>query len=430
MPALTAPSSRAAARRRAAAPVLTAPAALTALAVLAALLTGCAPGRHPGSARPVGDAAARQLLERRAAAVLHHDKAAFLAGIDPRAQRFRARQTAVFADLAAVPLAAWSYTLVREDAFRLPPAADGTRRTAVEVRLGYRLRGYDTEPVVSTAYLTLSQRAGRWYVAGDDDGAPSGHRTAVQLWDQGPVRVVRGAHSLVLGLGDPAALRGYAADADKAVPRVTHAWGSGWPGKVVVEAPATLDQLAELLGASADGYRDIAAVTTGEQGANAQAPADRVIVNPEAFAGLSAFGRQVVLTHETTHVATRLATTAHTPLWLSEGIADWVAYRDSGRTAPEVAPELAADVRAGRVPAALPSGADFRSTAADLPQAYEGGWLACRLIADQWSPGTLTAFYRAVAEGGTLDTRLDAALGLDRAAFTARWRTYVRQELT
>ncbi|WP_405592559.1 hypothetical protein [Streptomyces sp. NBC_01190] len=406
-------------------------------AVGGALLGGCAPGR-PGppaaaTATTTDSATARALralLDQRAAALLHHDRAAFLAGVDPRAERFRARQTAMFDDLAAVPLAAWSYTLVRTGAFALPAAADGTPREAAEVRLGYRLTGYDTEPVASTAYLTLARRGGHWYVAGDDDGVPSGHRTAVQLWDQGPVHVVRGAHSLVLGLGDPATLRGYAKDADRAVPEVTHAWGTGWPGKVVVEAPATLDQVAALLDARAGDYRDIAAVTTGELGGDARAPADRVIINPAAFAQLSAFGRQVVLTHETTHVATRLATTTPTtPRWLSEGIADWVAYRDSGRTAPEIAPELTADVRAGRVPAALPSDAGFAATATGLAQAYEDGWLACRMIADQWSPGTLTAFYRAMAKGGTVDARLRAAVGLSLPEFTARWRTYVEGEL-
>lgn len=398
--------------------------------MLAVLAGGCSTGSREAPANAT-ETAARQLLGRQAAAVLHHDKAAFLAGIDPRATAFRARQSAMFSNLADVPLAAWSYTVVRTGAFALPDAAsaDGTRRAAVEVRLGYRLRGYDTEPVVSTAYLTLAEHGGRWYVAADSDGAVSGHRTAVQLWDQGAVQVVRGTHSLVLGLGDRAVLRGYADDADQAVPEVTHAWGTGWPGKVVVEAPATLGQLGALLGADPAGYRDIAAVTTGELGANAAAPADRVIVNPEAFADLSAFGRQVVFTHETTHVATRLATGAGTPLWLSEGIADWVAYRDSGRTAPEIAPELTKDVAAGRVPGALPSDADFAATAARLPQAYEGGWLACRMIADQWSPATLTAFYRAVARGGSLDTRLRAAVGLSLPAFTARWRSYVEGEL-
>lgn len=405
-------------------------ASVAALAVVAALASGCTSGPAPAAAAPSADAAVRQVLDERAAAVLHHDRTAFLAGIDPQAARFRAAQQEVFADIAAVPLADWSYALVRTGAFPLPAQADGSRRTAAEVQLRYRLSGYDAEPVVSTAYLTFADRGGHWYLAGDDDGVPSGHRTAVQLWDQGPVRVVSGAHSLVLGVAPAAVLRGYAAEADRAVPEVAHAWGNGWPRKVVVEAPATLDRMAALLGASPDGYRDIAAVTTGEPAAGAGgAPADRVIINPAAFGGLSDFGRQVVLTHETTHVATRVYTTAHTPLWLSEGIADWVAYRDSGRTAREVAPELAADVAVGRLPAALPTAADFRTTAGGLAQAYEGGWLACRLVADRWSPDTLTALYRAAAQGGTLDSHLRAVLGLGLTDFTARWRDYVRQEL-
>ncbi|WP_225848415.1 hypothetical protein [Streptomyces sp. HPF1205] len=399
------------------------------LAVLAALAGGCSPGSAHPPATSGTDTAVRRLLDQRAAAVLHHDRAAFLAGIDPRAGRFLAAQRRMFADLAQVPLAAWSYTLVRTGAFPLPPAADGSGQTAAEVRLRYRLTGYDAQPVVSTAFLTVTRRSGRWYVAGDSDGAASGHRTAVQLWDQGPVRVVRGAHSLVLGLSAPATLRQYAADADRAVPDVAHAWGTGWPGKVVVEAPATLGQMAALAGADPSAYQGIAAVTTGELGRDAGAPADRVILNPSAFAGLSDFGRQVVLTHETAHVATRLATNGGTPLWLSEGFADWVAYRNAGRTARQIAPELAADVAAGRLPTALPSAADFRPGAPRLAQAYEEGWLACRMIADKWSPDTLTALYRSVAHGGPLDARLRASLGVGLTEFTARWRDEVREEL-
>ncbi|MFJ1583430.1 hypothetical protein ACIOC1_08940 [Streptomyces sp. NPDC088197] len=402
------------------------------LALLAALVAGC--GGTASGGRPTADATdagIRQALDRRAAAVLHHDRAAFLAGIDPRATRFLDRQKAMFTDIADVPLADWSYRLVRTGAFGLPPTADGTVRAAAEVQLRYRLSGFDAAPVAATDYLTLSRRGGSWYVAGDDDGAASGHRGAVQLWDQGRVTVVRGTDSLVLGLGDAAGLRGYAEDVDRAVPEVRRTWGgAGWSGKVVVEVPRTLDQMAALAAADPADYRNIAAVTTGEGGGSARVGSDRVIINPEAFSGLSAFGRQTVLTHETTHVATRAWTTARTPLWLSEGAADWTAYRTAGRTARELAPELAAAVAAGRVPAALPADADFHSADADtLSRAYEGGWLACRLIADQWSPDALVAFYRAVASGGTVDSHLRTTLGTTLPAFTARWRAYLHQEL-
>lgn len=405
-------------------------------AVLGALagLAGCTGGgTAPRETAAAADPGLQRLLDQRAAALLRRDRRGFLAGVDPRSTRYLAAQRRMFDDIADVPLAAWSYRLVRTGAFPLPPSAGagGTARTAAEVELGYRLRGYDAEPVVATAYLTFTHRAGRWYVAADDDGTSAGKRTAVQLWDQGRVTAVRGTRSLVLGLVDTATLRRYAADADRAVPQVQRAWGTaGWPGTVVVEAPKTLDQLGALLAADPDDYRDIAAVTTGELGGSAAAPADRVLVNPAAFGRLSAFGRQVVLTHETTHVATRLATTSRTPLWLSEGFADWVAYRESGHTAAQIAPELAQDVAAGRIPTALPTRADFRPTAPALPQAYEGGWLANRMIADQWSPSTLTAVYRAAGTDASLDAVLQAHLHLSPAAFTARWRTYVQQELT
>jgi hypothetical protein len=55
--------------------------------------------------------------------------------------------------------------------------------------------------------------------------------------------------------------------------------------------------MAGLLGSTDGDYRGIAAVTTGEAGGAGAAPADRVIVNPDAYGLLGDFGRQVVLTH-------------------------------------------------------------------------------------------------------------------------------------
>ena len=59
------------------------------------------------------------------------------------------------------------------------------------------------------------------------------------------------------------------------MPAVTEAWGTDWPGHVVVLVPKSLEGMAALLGAPASGYRGIAAVTTGETGGTGTAPADR-----------------------------------------------------------------------------------------------------------------------------------------------------------
>ncbi|MFJ9036266.1 hypothetical protein ACIRF8_06720 [Streptomyces sp. NPDC102406] len=384
-----------------------------ALGVLLVGVSGCGRDPAPTDSRT---AAVQRLLDRRAAAVLDGDSAAYRAtgGADPY----------LLLDLAAVPLDSWAYELTRLD-------GSGSRISAT-AELRYRVEGYDKAPVVAERTLTLRQRDGRWRVVGDEPAGKSGQ----QLWEQGKVTAVKGAHSLVLGVGQQrSVLRSYAALADDAVPAVTDAWGERWARRVVVLVPKSLDGMGGLLGAPASGYQGIAAVTTGEAGGSGSAPADRVIINPEAYGVLGTFGKQVVLTHETAHVATRAVTSAATPLWLSEGYADWTGYRGTDRSAGQAAPELQRAVREGSPPTALPEDADFgfSGDSGRLARAYESGWLACRMIAERWGEAKLNAFYTAVGghkeRAGAVEDALRGVLGIDEADFLARWRSYVRSEL-
>ncbi len=204
----------------------------------------------------------------------------------------------------------------------------------------------------------------------------------------------------------------------------------------MVLVPPSLDAMGELLGQPADGYRGTAAVTTGRTGDRGAAPADRVVVNPEAYASLGAFGRRFVLAHETTHVATRAHTSAATPLWLSEGFADWAAHRGGDRAPRDIAPALGRAVRAGDVPDALPADADFAfgGDQEAVARAYEGAWLACELIADRWGEAELAAFYRAVGahpqREGAVEEALRTVLSTTPEAFTRAWQDRMRQDFS
>ncbi|MFB7585758.1 hypothetical protein [Streptomyces sp. NPDC056169] len=402
------------------------PAVACLLALLLALagLAGCTAGRTTDSA--TGSAAASReiqtLLDGHARALLDRDEPGFRAALDPA---YAPTALTEFRRLATVPLDDWTYRVTGID-------RTGDGRVTARAELGYRIQGHDRGPVTSGRVLDLADRDGRWYVTGDRpaEGAPR------QLWEQGDVRTVRGARSLVLGVGQtPERLREIAAAADRAVPAVSAAWPSEWAREVVVLVPGSLDAMGGLLGAPGASYRGIAAVTTGETEGGVDAPADRVIVNPEAYGILGAFGRQLVLTHETVHVATRSHTSPATPVWLSEGFADWVAYRGTGRTPAQAAPELRRAVRAGEPPARLPEDADFGfgGDAEALARAYEGGWLACALIAERWGETELTAFYRAVGDHpgreGAVEKALQEVLDTTPEEFTAAWRTYLGERL-
>ncbi|MGW7092235.1 hypothetical protein [Streptomyces sp. NPDC054874] len=366
-------------------------------------------------------------LERRAAAVLAHDPAGYVEGLAPDAAKLRATQRTELDRLADVPLKSWTYDVkdITEQ--------DGQWATA-DVELRYRIDGYDTAPVATRRVLELMRDGERWYITADRPAKGA----SGQLWQQGDVEVVEGEHSIVLGVGrSESELRQVADTVDLAVPAVSDAWPRPWTRRVVVLVPDSVEDMAGLLGSPEASYRGIAAVTTGEVGGTGERPviADRVIVNPQAYATLGSFGQRIVLTHETTHVATRTSTSTATPVWLSEGFADWTAYRGEDRAADTIAPELAEAVRGGRTPAELPADPDFGfdGDPAKLAAAYEGGWLACELIAERWGKEKLIAFYEAVGvhdgREGAVEQALNAVLDTTPEQFTADWRDYLATRL-
>ncbi|WP_412542139.1 hypothetical protein R8Z50_06280 [Longispora sp. K20-0274] len=201
-----------------------------------------------------------------------------------------------------------------------------------------------------------------------------------------------------------------------AVQVVTDVWGD-WARHVTIIVPADQDELRALIDEDGD-LTHVAALTD---------PSGRVVVNPDVFGGLSPAGRQVVLTHEITHVAARGTTSDLTPFWLAEGLAEYVAHRDSPTRDRSIAKELADEVRMGRLPARLPARHEFAGER--QAQAYQGAWLVCRFMVERAGEETLLRIYRRVSAGADTDRVFREELGLTGEHLVEHWREYVERRL-
>ena len=87
------------------------------------------------------------------------------------------------------------------------------------------------------------------------------------------------------------------------------------------------------------------------------------------------------------------------------------------------------------MPTALPVDADFEGGSPRLSQAYQGAWLAVRLLDERHGRDALLRFYRAVgarrgvAPATAVEDALRAELGTTTAALTADWRASLLRRL-
>jgi hypothetical protein len=402
--------------------------------------TGSAPRAAEPSLAPDPDAALEreralaELLKERAAAVVARDRARFAALLDDPRSAFGARQLDLFANLTQLPLGTFSYphaepapALGEDRARQVGPQAWVARVTG-----SYTLAGFDRMPRLFETHLTVVHRPAGWRLADDADGG-----TQPQLWDLPGLRVVRGRHTLAVGNAPQAAMTAHLRHGDEAVARTNAIWRRPWGGRVVLVVPATVDQMAAQVGQSPGAVEQVAAVTDGPLDGAGLGGADRIVLNPAAFGRLQPTGRGVVIAHEVAHVAIRATTAGQVPLWLAEGMADYVGYSGLGLPRTQVAAALLADVRAGEGPSALPAAADFDPSRATIAPSYNAAWLAACLIADRHGEQGLVELYEEVArrtsEGrGMLapeeatEQAFPAVLGVSEDAFTEEWVRYLR----
>jgi hypothetical protein len=281
------------------------------------------------------------------------------------------------------------------------------------VELAYRIEGWDAQPTRLETRFVFVTKAGRAQIAGVGGGD-----SRTPLWVAGPVTATVAGRAMVItsGAGGERYL-GLAKQALVDVGKVL----PDWDGRLVIEAPATDGQLDQALAAAPERYANIAAVTTTVDGSLVPGSPVHVFLNPRVFDDLGPRGAQVVVSHETTHVATG-ATFVQMPTWLLEGFADYVALAHAGIPVSTAAAQILERIRKQGVPDHLPTTGELDPTAPGLGATYEEAWLATRFIGREYGEDRLVAFYRAVSDGEAITDAFRTRLGTTEAAFVRRWR--------
>ncbi len=382
-------------------------------------------------------AAVKQLLVQRADALLSKDRASWIATTD-QTDSSAAAELAAYDSLVSLRVPDLS---IGEpvDVRRLEESATGSAapgRWQATVEVSYQLPG-DRLPRRSTRTVTFVQRGADWRIQ-----RWLGPQDVWEAWDLVGVQTARTEHVLVIGNAPMDTLVDRVTEAEIGHAEVVEVLGQA-PNAIVI-VPATAQQAARLLGKQdAAEISEVAATTSGTRPPGKPAGADRVVLNPEGWGQLTGVGRQVVMTHELVHVALRATSAADAPMWLSEGLAEWVAYKDVEMSPKLVAASFLDDVRRNGPPEDLPADTEFDTSTIDLAVKYQASWLAVSRIARDHGPQQLLDFYGQIAgstvgstgavptgsSGPTpadLDTRTERAfidqLGESRAEFVQLWR--------
>jgi len=404
--------------------------------VACGLLTACSDS--PATAPSLADV--RGLLSSHAKALRGGDRDGFLNAVSNSGTTatFRQLQADEFDNLQHVPLTSWSYAvsgaMTDSDLVHAADKKYGQRVLIVHVTLSYGLRRADPVPTQRDLYWTFGHRGGRVVIVGDDDATALDATSWHGPWDYGHLHVVQGARCLVLGHdADVQVLPGLAGEIDAAIPAVTAVWGTDWPQYVVAIVPGSQAEFDANSGAG-PGLDSVAAFATtdGDDPVHNTRTGRRLLISPGELGRLSQVGQGIVLRHEITHLAAVNSTTESSPAWVVEGFAEYVANLSSGQPVGVAASELKAAVMHGQVPSGLPTGADFAGTQA--PQAYEGAWLACRLIAARAGQAALVRFYKSVGAqlvigDAAVAAGIRAVLHESLQSFTAQWQAYLLQVL-
>jgi hypothetical protein len=366
------------------------------------------------------------VLDQIAQAVEAGDLGAFTAAISDRDRSFPRRAKMIFDNLNSLPLSAFRLT-ARSGAGELSASRHsqlGPDSWVQQATLSWQLKP-DASPAVHTVWLSMVPHGDAAQLAGTTD-IPPDRAGPLPLWWLVPVIAEQSDDVTTLVDASLKADGQWARAAGAALARVrseVRGLDSGWSGTLVVQVPSTTTILEQMVAARRGSYDQIAAVTWADGTNTARAPL-RIVLNPSPAGKLSDLGIQLLLAHEATHVATH-SVDSPAPAWMVEGFADYVAYRAYPQARKAATAPLLARVKGGYRPASLPDNERFGAATDRLELAYAEAWLACRYVADQYSPEQLTELYRELDSGRSFEQAAPSVLEINSAEFVSGWRNYL-----
>lgn len=376
------------------------------------------------------EAAFGRLLDRRAQAIVDRDRETFLSVLALDDGGFVAAQEGYFDNLVQLPLASFSYSVDRASLVR------GRGSYSVVVEIEMQLDGFDALPVRTLDRFRFDRvgkaRSQRYRLASVTDRVwESTHQIQSQPWEVRPIQVRRGAGVLAVFDDTSVAdadrlLRGLERSVSDVAARVPYAWD----GSVVVYVlsdTAFIRTLDDLPGEDPDALDGISFTVPAGPG-DPRIAATRIVLNPRINTR-SRLVREQLLRHELTHVAVG-ERDDNAPVWLSEGLAEWVSVQALPERQRRIASEALRAARRGV--SSLPEAATFNDDDATLH--YAVSWWACEYLAAAYgaaAPWTVLESFAVagIPEGPTLQALLQISpTKLAKRATALLVRTYAPRE--
>ncbi|WOC13712.1 peptidase MA family metallohydrolase [Gordonia sp. MP11Mi] len=319
------------------------------------------------------------------------------------------------------------------------------------VELTYALGGSSTpglaEPEVSlTETMVFARYGDDWKVLGDAASASNPQPTTAKPAppaEVGPWEFTGLAAADVRTAGGTSVILSYP-KTDKTLTRiesilpnaiaaVSKFWGDDWTQKAAVVTTGDQTEFSGLTRTAASDTTVAAAATVFSRidRRAKQVVGQRIVLSPNAV-DLSEPALAVVLRHELMHVATRLSTSEISPMWLTEGVPEYVGRKGTYREFVDAAPDLAVEVAADRVPKKLPVDSDFAVDSDAARVAYQSAWSFAAFVADKYGESKLKDMYRKMTAAGdtpAMDAAMKTAVGHDKNALVKQWQTWLRAQV-